>query len=423
MAFRVAYTKKRPLVRVPVGQSATVYSVSRGFTLMSTNVDNVQLIANDRTGETLADYRQKVANMEDATTEFHDSQYALEFTPLAEWMLYDVWETQLQSGSYALSAAISPVSFTECAGALSHANDIALAKMYNRLYHSFQGLTFLGELKESIRMLRNPAMGFRKGLDRYLRDARRVRHSVARNSRIPVSKRRAAYAADVGELWLEWAFGVKPLANDIQNAYDVVMDMMVDRFAENFSHRASEISWKNYYHEDGWNYDKFITSGRIGVKATVQYKGAAYVDIESSLNTQYQLGLLPEQFIPTAWELAPYSWLIDYVTNIGDVLNAWASAQRLKFVYLAKTTRQVTVKKTTTVCTPTSGYYVAHLTKDKSRPGTGYVYAKKVDRVRVLDKPLPSFHADFKLNWGRGLNILALVAAKNRDASYTPFRR
>ena len=28
--------------------------------------------------------------------------------------------------------------------------------------------------------------------------------------------------------------------------------------------------------------------------------------------------------IPTAWELIPYSFLVDYFTNIGDVLNSWS---------------------------------------------------------------------------------------------------
>jgi hypothetical protein len=36
------------------------------------------------------------------------------------------------------------------------------------------------------------------------------------------------------------------------------------------------------------------------------------------------LGFRWEDFIPTVWELIPYSFLVDYFTNIGDVLSAWS---------------------------------------------------------------------------------------------------
>jgi len=35
-------------------------------------------------------------------------------------------------------------------------------------------------------------------------------------------------------------------------------------------------------------------------------------------------GFRPEEFVPTAWELIPYSFVVDYFTNVNDIINAWA---------------------------------------------------------------------------------------------------
>jgi hypothetical protein len=59
------------------------------------------------------------------------------------------------------------------------------------------------------------------------------------------------------------------------------------------------------------------------------------------------LGLDPVSFFPTLWELVPYSWAIDYFTNIGDLIYGasyggcdvlWASTGTKRFSrYNAKT--------------------------------------------------------------------------------------
>jgi hypothetical protein len=36
------------------------------------------------------------------------------------------------------------------------------------------------------------------------------------------------------------------------------------------------------------------------------------------------LGILPERFLPTVWELIPYSFVVDYFVNVGDIVASYA---------------------------------------------------------------------------------------------------
>jgi hypothetical protein len=35
-------------------------------------------------------------------------------------------------------------------------------------------------------------------------------------------------------------------------------------------------------------------------------------------------GFSPDNFAPTIWELIPYSFLIDYFSNVGDIIEGWS---------------------------------------------------------------------------------------------------
>jgi hypothetical protein len=47
-----------------------------------------------------------------------------------------------------------------------------------------------------------------------------------------------------------------------------------------------------------------------------------------SIPTLRNLGLDLSNFLPTVWELVPYSFVADYFSNIGDVVSGWSQGGR-----------------------------------------------------------------------------------------------
>lgn len=199
---------------------------------------------------------------------------------------------------------------------------------------AFQGGVFLGELGEAIRMIRNPALALRKGVDSYVSAARRAATRVDRRARSAdayhsfSSKKRKAIGKALSDTWLEYAFGWTPLISDIREGKKA-LDKHLDRF-ESTRKRVSfqadlttsgpttTTSVSNF---DGWcnvraiKYEYQTVScryyGMVGLKPLQDLRARSL-----------HWGLHPSQFLPTVWELIPYSFLVDYFTNVGDVIDA-----------------------------------------------------------------------------------------------------
>lgn len=62
----------------------------------------------------------------------------------------------------------------------------------------------------------------------------------------------------------------------------------------------------------------------VTAKASCYIKGGVSAKASGpTLENAAQLfGFTPEEFVPTIWNLLPWSFLVDYFTNIGDVLEA-----------------------------------------------------------------------------------------------------
>jgi hypothetical protein len=197
--------------------------------------------------------------------------------------------------------------------ALNKAKAIFLSKLIEA-NTSFQGGTFLGELKETLHQLRNPAVALRRGIDGYLRQAKKLK-----------SKRRSRrWKTDaVADTWLEWSFGFKPLISDIEDAGNAINNLPHFGCTRIYAVADAEDFIPNKYYVAN-RYFAFIDAYYSHRRKHVRILRGGVRNSPSWAEYFRHFGFSPEAFVPTLWELAPWSFLVDYFVNIGDILSGWS---------------------------------------------------------------------------------------------------
>lgn len=207
---------------------------------------------------------------------------------------------------------------------LTNANNRAMIKWLQRARQAQVALqtgVVLGEIGETLRFIKSPAQTLRRSLDDYLRFLRGKRGRLKKRE-----KRRF-----LSDSWLEWNYAAGPLMSDIEAGFEAL-----SRIAD-FPFPYQRISAKGKETSATTSVEHFDESQvGFGVRfkirdmfeGSVKYYGVIYMDNQnayefSNRNTR-NLGFDTRSFVPTVWELIPYSFLVDYFTNIGDCLEAWS---------------------------------------------------------------------------------------------------
>lgn len=213
----------------------------------------------------------------------------------------------------------------------------AVAKFYSKLADAisrFKGLVFAGELRESLDTIGqnlSRLMKLLRGLWVLLRDFRRQLRRALRKARTRIRKKRLIAAAErrASSWYLEFTFGVQPLIEDIESLYGVFckeraeVERIHARQREDGETR-SPVGTKAYC--GSCILMDEVTTVRSTVKSTCT-GGIKHVIPERPNNlegTAEALGLTLQQVIPSIWELTPFSFLVDYFVNVGDLLNTAA---------------------------------------------------------------------------------------------------
>lgn len=217
-----------------------------------------------------------------------------------------------------------------------------------------KGAILLGELGKTLKMLASPASALRNGILSYLKRARSIEKAAKRRAK----KRRKPWNGRDNErlgkvlakTWLEYSFGWMNLVRDIKDAtaaYSAFQakaetaraygkcEVEVDKTST-----KSPSTFMSYgYHN---KVSDFIRKDKVVLKGVIKMN--ADVMVSEAERIKYLCGFNLAEFVPTAWELLPASWVVDMFTNVGDILNSihgitstwvWNSAARL-------TTSQVT---------------------------------------------------------------------------------
>lgn len=265
----------------------------------------------------------------------------------------------------------------------------------------FDGSTFIAELGDLLRLLANPIRGFQKAVQRAQKRAKR-NHVTQRS--------RAASGAltvfdHISSGWLTYRYGIMPTVYD----------------AEEFCEAIDKLADKP---------ERFIARGRgnSGANRTrVETGRAGYWDLERVINTaiqvNYRAGILYEMDhkssfglrwsdVPgAAWEVVPFSFVVDWFTNVGDFVRAITPKPGVNVLgkWMVEERTITSEGITTSVWNPPSGSAATSIS-DPTATETLVSDVKK----RSVGLPSPSLAADFSpfegdLGQKRILDSLALT--------------
>jgi hypothetical protein len=270
-------------------------------------------------------WRRKIKAHQNATLPMTAQRRSVDSSVGGFFKLTDVWGdgSILQEKTHT-GLARAP-SFAAPSGDFTSADNAALKRILKRIKDqrtSFQGLTFLGELRESISMIKNPAKSFRQGIVNYIATAQLRSKGVKQRIKRKV----------LAETWLEYSFGWIPLISDIKEGVEAYHKHVSQEFYQKLTSRGQ--SSDSHIYEAGQrgsnaNFVPLLADTKSITTQSVQYiVGLEYTctGANPDVSVFERAGITFRDFVPTIWELVPYSFLVDYFTNIGDILEAGATS-------------------------------------------------------------------------------------------------
>lgn len=283
----------------------------------------------------------------------------------------------------------------------------AFLKSFLREQVAWRGGNTIAEFAETVRMLRNPIKSLFQHTETFVGKVGKLRKVYRRN---PVD-----YRKSLGDAWLGYALGVAPLVSDVNDAHAAVRALSED---------LNSVDTKRIL-GNGSNVVELERSENIG---SPQFKGCLYDRVTTRINQVRYLGCLrcrppgagsiAENFgvgfadiVPAVWEAIPWSFIVDYFVNIGEVLDSY----RLAWADWGWTNRTVRNRDVVqySALRPNPAFstdYVMYV-----EGGQAQAITKSVSRQSYGGVPYPNFQFSIpgtKVQFG---NIAALVAAIARS--------
>jgi hypothetical protein len=264
----------------------------------------------------------------------------------------------------------------------------------------------LGELNKTLRMLKSPLRSLMGGLKTY--------HSTLK--KVPKGLKSELRKKALTDTYLEFTYGVTPLLGDIQGARELLADLRSKRPFEiiRISGRGKQVfaAYESYGTTSGGvNYNNVDL---ITAEYSYIIRGGLKVS-PVGCDPLAAAGFSFENFLPSAWELLPYSFLADYVANIGDIIDAFSLING-KLAWCSQSSRIIHRRKSEKISLPDVLY--VNSVERSFKPGCHEFYQKIVSR-RKLTSVIPDF--GFRLpGFGSRQSLNAAVLALSKTVR-TPF--
>lgn len=290
----------------------------------------------------------------------------------------------------------------------------------NSAQQSLQALVSVGEARESYRMIKSPLRDLVSLSTRYVSKTYWKVNGMKKLKAAPQEIAQAINAA-----YLEYTFGVKPLLSDIKGTTKAFYNQR-DSYTQvkRVSARATERTSTPLQDTAPWG-SQYVDGYRTvstDYESKLQY--VAYITASSPVSPGESpflrdLGLTASDFIPSLYELLPWSFVVDYFVDIGGYLNRQKAVARNGLVSVCKTT----TSSATQAAVPRTYPYPGDIPQSpnpsagtcavQSNHETGLCRVTYVDRsVSLLQYALPPTVGPAHYpSLGQDLNLAALGSA------------
>lgn len=417
---------KTSLSAILTAQFETVYTASTGTTSKTVSTDSMGRVGYSRYGIDLPNFRYLIATGNDAHTNLSVTKRSIKWQP--GMVCRRTYSGTSWTERCSNHAGLKPISLSGHlgGGALLDVEQIAkigFLKKIRSTREAFGGQEFLGEISQTIGMLRHPLRALMDlgndlvaaksadpcRLQKTPRGYRKCRRRLEKRNKL--LKRQSPAA--VGAAWLEFQFGARPLLGMIGDIADQLTDY-IEPGLKRVSYRASaEDATSNIANGNDVNY-ALIRFSEIK-KTVVEHKLRCQIvrtgNIDKGSITQLrETGFAWDSVIPTVWELLPMSVFIDYVSNIGDLISAGCvsltGVQNLSQTIVQETS----FKRGDMVMIPTTGTTAARNTITTAFSSPKFESTEvSIGRIRPNLRIDSSFRVRLPSS-GQGLNLAAFLA-------------
>lgn len=219
-------------------------------------------------------------------------------------------------------------------GAPNQADSATISEVHNRCIAKFidevnaaqssENLTgrSIKHFKHDVHSTLHPMSGIRSKIDSYLTSLEKVPYGKLKGPGL---------YSTITQAYLEFKFGVEPFVTDIS---DIVSDMVIRDRKRNPSVPVQANAHKRYI---GSNMQRSPSDlGFMGGPysayqnelITSTYSERIRGAVRTGVNDDGKLGiiqdnrLLPKDWAPTIFSILPYAWMVNYFTNIRDIIDA-----------------------------------------------------------------------------------------------------
>lgn len=171
----------------------------------------------------------------------------------------------------------------------------------------------LGEYRETLHSIHRPLGSLQDKLHGYFAQ-------LTKAKRVTPKRHLAKVLADT---YLELHFGVLPLVDDIAQAVVRTGNFVFPTIPVKASAHQRYLG-STFEGNEGGGRGTVLYRRNSYSTYSVRYKGAIRSTTlpDSRISIMQGYRLLPRDWLPTAWDLLPYSWIADYFANIGDIIQS-----------------------------------------------------------------------------------------------------